>query len=238
MIYRKEDLENIIFFDIETIPKFKDYDDILMNGKLGEIEKVQNMAEKQGVELINDTKDFFSSIALIPELNQVICVSFGQIVFEKDGDGNIISKEKYKINLKSYASLNDELSILNDSFKAFNNQKFTLGGFNIINFDICVMQKHYLKHKMLPILLNTFGKKPWEIKVLDLCNDWKGSGGYLTSLSLLCDYLDVENPKNNEITGKNMTQKLLTGEATIKDVVTYCEKDVVAAIECCIKLTR
>lgn len=239
MLYKLIELEKVIFFDIETIPKFKNLQDLLENGKSGEIDKVQNMAEKQGVELNDDNSEFLATTALIPELNQVICVAFGSVVFDKDENGNIISKDNYKMNIKSYASLEDEKSILDNCYKAFNNKSpFILGGFNIINFDICVLQKHYLKYGMLPNLLNTFGKKPWDIKVLDLCLDWKGSGNYLSPLSLVSDFLGVENPKDSEVTGKNMFHKLNSGETNIDSVSVYCKKDVESLIKCCLKLSN
>lgn len=236
MLYNKEDLEKIIFFDCETIPKFCNLADLYTNGKIGEIERVEKLAENQKIDLQTADANFFSSLALIPELSQIICISFGQVKFERNEKNEITDKPL--INLKSYSSINDEDQILNDSYKAFDNPKFILGGFNIIGFDIPLAQKHYLRLGKLPKNLNTLGKKPWDIKILDLCIDWKGTSSYMTSLSLVCDFLGVKNPKESEVTSKNIFTNLMEGNLNMVEVVVYCEHDVRSTIESCIKLSN
>jgi hypothetical protein len=237
MLYNKEDLEKIIFFHVETCPKFYNLGDLLENGKTGEIEKVERMAENQNLSLKSlsdaEQEDFFSSLALVPELNRILCISFGQVKFEREA--NKISN-KYKISTKSYSSLTNEDTILESAFKAFDNERFVLGGFNIISFGIPLVQKHYLQRGQLPKNLVTLGKKPWDVKVLDLCNDWKGTSGYMTSLSLLCDFLGIKNKKGT-VTSKNIFNKILDDTLDIVELEVCCELDVTNCIESCIKLS-
>lgn len=236
MYYKKEDLENTIFFDLETVPLYYSLDDLLSNGKIGEIEKVKKIAENQNMSLNKETeKEIIQSLSLIPELNQIICLSFGAVKFKRDENGELL--DKYTITTKSYSSLTDENSILDSAIKAFDNKTKVLGGYNIKSFDLPILTKHYLRKGYLPKALNFFGKKVWEVNILDLSNDWKGYSQYPVSLSLLCDFLGVKNPKNGDLTGKNMYEKLINNSLTIEEVEVYCEKDVKSIIECCIKLT-
>lgn len=236
MFYKKEKLEKVVFFDIETVPFYHSLADIMENAKNGEREKIFKMAENQGIVLNKETEeDFINGLSLVPELNQIVCLSFGIIKFERDNDGNIT--DKYKSIIKSFSSLTDENTILDKAFKTFDNKDFILGGFNILNFDIPILTKHYLRKGKIPSGLNLLGKKPWEINILDLCLDWKGTSQYLTSLSLLCDFLGVKNSKEGYLNNKNIFNNLMNGSLSVEELEVYCEQDVKSTIECCIKLS-
>lgn len=234
MLYAKKDLEKVIFFDVETVPKYHSIEDLEENGLPGEIEKIQRLALSQKLEY-NDP-EVIASAGLIPELNQIVCISFGTLVFDRDQDGKLLNT--YQTKIKSYSSITDESKILDDSFKAFNNTDFTLGGYNIIGFDMPLVQKHYLQRGELPKNLQTLGLKPWEIKVLDLSVDWKFTSQYMISLSLLCDFLGVKNPKQGTVKGENIFSLLQRGELTTTELEVYCEEDVRSLIACCVKLSK
>ncbi len=233
MLYAKKDLEGHIFFDVETVPKYHSIEDLEENGLPGEIEKVQRLALSQNLEY-NDPQ-VITSTGLIPELNQIVCISFGTLKFDRDESGALL--DTYETVIKSYSSLTDESEILNASFKAFNNGNFKLAGYNIVGFDIPLVQKHYLQQGVLPKNLKTFGLKPWDIKVLDLAMDWKSTSQYMISLGLLCDFLGVKNSKQGVVKGENIFNLLLSGKLNTTELEVYCEEDVRSLIGCCVKLS-
>ena len=102
------------------------------------------------------------------------------------------------------------------------------------------MQKKYIALDKLPSSLNTFFKKPWEIedKIMDIMLDWKGAGNYMISLGLLCDFLNVDNPKQNEINGSSLYKDFLSGKLTNENISSYCESDVMSMMKIAIKLIK
>lgn len=232
MLYTIEKLKNALFFDIETLPKYNNEEDLLANGKYSEIDKVSKMRLNKPLE--QSEVDFFSTLSLIPELNRIISITFGRIIFEGD------SFKEFK--MATYSNLTNEYKILEDSEKWFNNKsgKDILAGYNIKNFDINVLQKKYIALDKLPSSLNTFFKKPWEIedKIMDIMLDWKGAGNYMISLGLLCDFLNVDNPKQNEINGSSLYKDFLSGKLTNENISSYCESDVMSMMKIAIKLIK
>jgi hypothetical protein len=232
MIYTTEKLKNALFFDIETLPKYKDQEDLNINGKHSEIEKVNRMRDKKPLDQTEE--DFFGGLSLIPELNKVINITFGRIIFNEQD--NFVD-----FKIKSFSNLNDEIELLNKVFDWFEKKPTkkeddVLAGYNILAFDISVLQKKYIQLGKLPKYLNTFFKKPWEVTCMDIMLDWKGSGAYFVSLGLLCDFLGVDNPKENEITGATIYKDFLDGKLTNENVAKYAELDVTSAMKLALKL--
>jgi hypothetical protein len=82
----------------------------------------------------------------------------------------------------------------------------------------------------LPYLLDTAGKKPWEVSNLDTMELWKfGDFKAYTSLALLCHVFNIPTPKD-DISGADVA-RVYYEEKDTERIKIYCEKDVVALIQ-------
>ena len=80
------------------------------------------------------------------------------------------------------------------------------------------------------IILDTAGKKPWEITHLDTMELWKfGDFKAYTSLALLCHVFNIPTPKD-DISGADVA-RVYFEEKDLERIKVYCEKDVVALIQ-------
>jgi hypothetical protein len=82
----------------------------------------------------------------------------------------------------------------------------------------------------LPYLLDTAGKKPWDVSNLDTMELWKfGDFKAFTSLALLCHVFNIPTPKD-DISGADVA-RVYYEEKDLNRIKIYCEKDVVALIQ-------
>lgn len=233
-----------LFFDIETLPAYT-WGEIPENLKKIWIEKhhfkhletekdfldkkfaIENLLPniiKQEFDIgFEDIWNKYSP--LYPEFANIVCISIGLI--KQDGTFQI-------------KTLKDDISekdMLKKFFKFLNeNLKYVLVGHNIKGFDMpFIMRKSFYYELDLPEQLKVIGKKPWEIKCVDIAEDYKGGMWSMVSLDLMCEFLNVDTPKdkfaNHEVTSLYMKNKI-----TKNDIVEYCEKDIKATIELFLKI--
>jgi len=207
-------LNKIKVFDIETVATPWD--------KLSEIQKsewIRKHAESTPQEAYDAYK---SEGALHAEYAQVCCFSMNCL--EINSGERVAQSLCYK----------DELDILSQ-MPGYLIGNGTLAGHNIKGFDIPFLCKRYLINGMqVPSKLDFYGKKPWEIDVIDTMEIWKFSGWKgATSLTLLCDVLGVESPKG-DMDGSKVGEAFYNGE--YKRISQYCELDVNATFEVIKKL--
>lgn len=97
-------------------------------------------------------------------------------------------------------------------------------------FDFPYLGKRLLIHrKPLPMILDTYGVKPWEMEsLIDTLEVWKmggyGNGGTLGSIAMA---FGIPSPKD-DIDGGDVSRCYHNGE--IDRVVFYCEKDVLTLV--------
>jgi hypothetical protein len=76
----------------------------------------------------------------------------------------------------------------------------------------------------LPYILNTAGKKPWEVSHLDTMELWKfGDRKNYTSLELLASVFGIPTPKD-DIDG-SMVAEVYYKEKDLERIAAYCQKD-------------
>jgi 3'-5' exonuclease len=100
------------------------------------------------------------------------------------------------------------------------------------------MARRMLIHNIeLPLKLDLFGKKPWEVPHLDTLELWKfGDYKHYTSLKLLCNVLNIPSPKD-DIEGSEV-RNVFYLDKNIDRIITYCEKDVVAIAQVVLRLRQ
>ena len=93
----------------------------------------------------------------------------------------------------------------------------------------------------LPLILDNYDKKPWEIKTFDLSEKWKAGFKYYTSLDEVCYEMDIDSPKD-DISGSEVHEVYWGGTYWNDDnlirIKTYCEKDVYSSMFVCKKMLQ
>ncbi len=232
-MYTKKEIENSLFFDIETAskyPSFKEFEEKEKNLSKLWAEKYHPSNYKKEMEknptiYIYTLDEIYNKYAgLYPEFSKVICISFGLLI---KTDKNTIEKEITNV------SSHNEVDLLKDTKLFFNSLKnMNLTGFNIKGFDIPFLCKRFLINGIeLPELLKIKGKKPWELTVIDIMDDWKfGSFGNNTSLDVLCETLGVVSPKD-DIQNYQVSEVYHQSKDNLSRIEKYCAKDVKATME-------
>lgn len=231
---KKKSIRNILFLDIETATNTPTYDDLsepMQRQWRKKAYKINNVAYIKTDEV---REEYLASAAIFAEFNKIICISVGYL--DDQGD-------KYTLKIKSFAG-DDETKVLEGFCKLLdkhfdNPDKHFLCGHNIKEFDCPVICRRLTIHGMsLPKLLRIRGKKPWQVgHLLDTLQMWKfGDYKSYVSLELLATALGFDSPKS-DIDG-SMVSILYWEENRLDDIVTYCQKDVVATVQVFLKLIQ
>ncbi len=123
----------------------------------------------------------WESYWLFAEFWKIVCIS---IWYEHE--------DQFKIK----SLVGDEKQILKDLFWMITKNTI-LVWHNLIWFDLPFIQKRAIIHWLeLPWTINTFWKKPREIKHFDTMLMRKHTSRTNTSLEVLCEILDIESPKD------------------------------------------
>ncbi len=220
----KLSIENLLFFDIETVPEIEHFSDLdetkqeLFDLKTHYQRKDQVTAE-----------EFYERAGIWAEFGKIICISVGYFTQIK-GD----------LQFRITSLFGDEPKILGDFCnlidKHFSENNKLLCGHNIKEFDIPYISRRLLINGMkLPEKLNLMGKKPWEIPHIDTLELWKfGDYKHFTSLNLLTNVLGIPSPKD-DIDGSEVA-KVYYQENDIDRIIRYCEKDVLAVAQVFLRL--
>ena len=228
----KQDLDKMLFIDIETVGIEKDYETLLEKRPLlahsfsKYLDYFQKRFPEMGEHVTSDFV-FYDKSALFPEFGRIACFSFGLI---KDGE--------FVVN--SYADTN-EVDIIRKIKKVLERAE-TLGmylvGHNIKKFDV-----PYIANRMVindiepPKILPDDSVKPWETRLIDTKEIWQRSNySALASLDLICISLGIDSTKNGEVFGSNLHDFYWKGSESIPAIKEYCEKDVLAVYQIINKL--
>ena len=172
----------LFFFDIETCGEHKDYDTFLdtdeRGAKLfaGKFEKM-NWSDKYSD--INEA--YLENAGIISTYGKIVCISFGFI----DNEG--VSK------ISSYYGDNEEeiVNSFNNLLKKIETKNFNLSGFRILHFDLPWILHKLHKYGIEPAnMIYLYDKKPWDLRVVDMSDDWKGKFAWAFSFDEMCSYND------------------------------------------------
>lgn len=235
---KAENINNILFLDIETAPQWEKLQDApehvrkewIYKFKYNEKaptkpdpEKNQNYSSPEYMERY---LKFFSDLwekqaGLYPEFSRIICISVGYL------NGGTL-------RMKSMSQENEGelLKDFCDTLAAFctANRFAKLCGHYAKGFDYPFIAKRILINRLeLPFILDTYGVKPWELEnLLDTQEIWKMSGfGSSGTLSSIAMAFGIPTPKD-DIEGADVSRCYHNGE--IGRIVIYCDKDVVTLV--------
>lgn len=222
----KINLENILFLDIETVPEeenFNNLDEI----KQGLFDLKTKYQRKDDFT----AEEFYERAGIWAEFGKIVCISVGYFTFKGD-------IRHFRVT----SFFGDEVKILKDFANLLNNHfsqpQHILCGHNAKEFDFPFIARRMIIHQIaIPLKLNLFGKKPWEVPHLDTMEMWKfGDYKTFTSLKLLTNVLGIPSPKD-DIDGSEVAHTFYV-EKDIDRIITYCEKDVVAVAQILLKFRR
>lgn len=217
----------LFHFDIETAGQYKDYNTFLDNDERGArlfLGKYEKMNWKDKYEDINQA--YLENAGIISTYGRIVCISFGFI----DNEGNN--------KISSYYGDNEEeiVTSFNNLLKKIETKNFNLSGFRINHFDIPWVLHKLHKYGIEPAsIIYLYDKKPWDVRVTDMSDDWKQKFAWAFSFDELCYELGVQSPKDI-INGSDVHKYYWLGR--VEDIKTYCEKDVNSSIEVSKKLYK
>ena len=219
------DLTQILVLDIETVPQYPSFTDLPENW--------QYLWSKKAATLRNlesqSESDVYPRAGIYAEFGKIICISCG--FFSSAG-------RSYQFRVKSFYG-DDEAKILSEFnhmlLRHFSDPANSICAHNGKDFDYPYIARRCLLNGLeIPDLLNTAGKKPWEIKLLDTMELWKfGDYKNFTSLELLAASFGIPTPKD-DIDG-SMVWTVYWNDKDIERIKKYCEKDVITVAQLLLK---
>ena len=224
----KFSLENLLVLDIETVRSHKLYEDMP--------ERLQAQWDRKSTFLRADDNE---SPKELFEDRGGIYAEFGKVVAISVGFFNYVGAE---LSLRVKALYNEDETLLlnefNDILQKFNDKNLTLCGHNGKEFDFPYLCRRMLINNIkLPAVLDTSGKKPWEVNHLDTMEMWKfGDRKNFTSLELLAALFDI--PTSKDAIDGSQVSTVYYEENDLQKIAKYCSKDVVVTAQLLLKLNQ
>ena len=219
-LLHKHNIEDILFFDIETAHEDYNFNeesrlyDAWEYDHMKDVDKDRDKTMTREAQLIKLYKD---TAPLHPEFGRVACITVGAV---RDN----------KVILKTFSN-EDEGELLTEFMQTctkFSNNKTVLCGHNILDFDMPYVMRRAISNRVpLHPLFDTAHLKPWETSVLDTAILWKGTGWKKQSFLSVLTCLGLPSPKD-DISGKDVGRVYWT--EGVERIAKYCEKDVLQSI--------
>jgi 3'-5' exonuclease len=216
----KISLDRILFLDIETVPQYPSYEAMPERFKTlwdHKSERIQTSGKEP-----SDPAGVYNRAGIYAEFGKIICISVGIV---KDGT----------LRLKSYSS-DDEYHLLTNFAQMLENWSGSspeklLCAHNGKEFDFPYLCRRMLINGIvIPAILDSGGKKPWEVRHIDTMEMWKfGDFKHYTSLELLAAIFGIPTPKD-DIKGSDV-HRVYYQEKDLPRIVRYCQKDVVTIVQ-------
>lgn len=235
---RRINIDNILFFDIETAPGWLNWVDVPDHVAAEWIYKFKFRADAPPMtkqvfgmneelpigECANEAfANWIAALwtkeaALYPEFSRVVCVVAGYM-----------HKGAFRVKTYSQANERELLAALSADLDAFKkaNPALMLCGHYIKGFDCPFLIKRMICNRVeVPAVLDTLGLKPWELTHIDTQEIWK-FGGQSATLPAIAMALGLPCPKD-EMNGSDVAKAFFDGQ--IDKIVKYCRKDVVTTL--------
>lgn len=218
-ILTKQNVEDIVFIDIETSYDDPDFDE---NAYLYDAWKYDFLKHSPDATKEEIIEGYFSKASLSAEYGIIICITMGVV-------------KANKIFLKTFYGEERNLLVeFKEALERTVSLKSWLCGHTITGFDGPFITKRCLINAVpLHNWFDVAHLKPWELPYLDIATLWKGTGFKASSLISMSACLGVPSPKD-DISGKDVPK--LFHEGDIKRICLYCEKDVIAVINLFMRL--
>lgn len=227
-------LLNTLTIDIETVSKYKTFEEFCAKDEVGSnlfLRECEKFINENDYPLSNTPEYNYNELyknkaCLYPEFSNVISIVVGRF----ENNNGVLEKKTSCISMSNFKTEND---LLVKFSQIVNHEKIKdrlLAGHGIINFDIPFLIKRFLHHKLaIPFILNTYGKKPWDIKVEDTLKLFQFSGNRYMSLELVAYLLNIPSSKK-EMSGKDVFD-VFYNENDMQKIDRYCKSDVIVVMD-------
>ena len=213
-------------FDIETAGEYRSFGELKKNDPRG-----ANLFEGKCKRMGWDQKfsleeSYLDQSGIISAYGRICCISFGYL----DNGGH-----------KQIRSLfgEDERGIVtgfNDLLKKIAQKSFNLSGYRISYFDIPWILHKLHKYGIEPAdIIKPYEKKPWDMRIVDMADDWKQKFAYSYSFDEMLYELGIDSPKE-KMDGSLVHEYYHSGR--LEEIKEYCEMDVSSSIDAGLKLYR
>lgn len=217
----------LFFFDIETCGNYSDFETLkLEDGRGAKLfeSKFEKMSWIDKYDSIDDA--YLNNGGIVSTFGKICCISFGFI----DNSGNNQIKSFYGDDEKEIVTNFNEL------LKKIQTKNFKVSGWRISYFDIPWLLHKLHKYGIVPAdIILSYDKKPWDMRIVDMFDDWKGKFAWSISFDEMCYELDIDSPKL-EMNGSQVHEYYWSGR--LEEIKHYCEKDVLACIEASKKIYK
>lgn len=238
-MFNKEELEELLFLDIETVCKFKTYEEFLEdNPKLASLFDLRmDTFLKDDEKNLSKEERYFKKSSLFPEFSKILTISYGIIRYDKESDTykkyvrNIIDKDE-RVVLSKFVEIVKSATSKNKHLK--------FCGHNIDAFDIPFIIKRMLINNIpLPNKLILHKLKPWEFPTIDTMKFWKFGSFEWTSLDTVCTVMNIPSPKTEEVNNKVISELYHSDDPeALNKIHKYCNDDVDAVINLMLKFSE
>lgn len=215
---------NILFLDIETVPGSASYQELPDSVRLLWDKKSSYFRKNE-----ETSEEAYANAGIYAEFGKIICISTGMIGL-KDDMQIMRLKSFYGVNeieiLKTFADLISRMVIKREIILCAHNGK---------EFDFPYIARRMIINGIkLPAILDTAGRRPWEIPHIDTMELWKfGDHKHYTSLNLLASVFGLESPKS-DIDGSQVSG-VFYGDMDMSRIVEYCRRDVITVAQILLK---
>jgi predicted PolB exonuclease-like 3'-5' exonuclease len=207
----------LFFFDIETVGQYSTYNEFESNDKRGAdlfFNKWKKMWKDSTIE-----DAYLNNASIMSTYGKIVCISYGFI----QNDGN------NKISSFYGDDEQDIVNSFNNLLKKVETKNFNLSGFRINHFDIPWVLHKLHKYDIEPAnIIYLYNKKPWEMRIVDMSDDWKSRFAWSFSFDELAYELGIDSPKVI-MDGSKVHEYYWNNK--IEQIKTYCEKDIEVNIE-------
>ena len=206
--------------DIETVGQYKDFESFELDDIRGsELFKKKFHKMNWETKYQSYSEAYLEQAGIISTYGKIVCISFGYI----NNDGVSMISSYYGDDEK------DIVNKFNILLKKIETKNFNLCGFRILYFDLPYLLHKMHKYGIEPAnILYLYDKKPWEMRVVDISDDWRSKFAWAFSLDEVAYELSVKSPKD-AMDGSQVHQYFWDGR--IEEIKTYCDKDVSVTIE-------
>jgi predicted PolB exonuclease-like 3'-5' exonuclease len=215
----------LFHFDIETAGQWRDFDEFVDNDKRGSDlfkSKYEKMRWSEKYSSIDEA--YLDNAGIVSTYGRIVCISFGYI--DNDDQKRISSfygEDEFEI-----------VNSFNNLLQKIEKKTFNLSGFRINHFDIPWILHKCHKYGIKPAnIIYVYDKKPWDMRITDMSDDWKQKFAWAFSFDEMCYELGVDSPKQ-DMNGSEVHKSFWTGE--IDKIKRYCESDVSSSIDVSLKL--
>jgi len=219
--------QDLFHFDIETTAEYPDWETFKSNDLRGANlfeGKYNKMNWREKYNSIDEA--YLDNAGIISTYGRIVCISFGFL----DDKGEKKIRSFYGDDEK------DIVDSFNNLLKKIETKSFNLSGFRINHFDIPWVLHKLHKYGIEPAnMIYMYDKKPWDMRITDMSDDWKQKFAWAFSFDEMCYELGVKSPKDN-MNGSEVHKAYWNGE--VEKIKEYCEKDVSSSIDCGLKIYK